>query len=243
MRIHLHEITDLEKNLNFNESDPWLLKAVTSVDEKISFSQEESSNKGKDKLQGLDSTGPSKSDLGKQEARKITTQVSLRKVDEVVVISGQIETYVDLLCSRCAAQFSFYCRPNFSGLFCKDPVMAGVAHLSHQKTHLKSGATTTTARPQGQNSGFARHAHNFEEDEAVTSGKDLDITYLSHDYIELTDVITEQLQLQVPFQPLCRDDCKGMCSHCGADLNQGRCACSKIKAHQAFSVLSDLKLS
>jgi uncharacterized protein len=117
-----------------------------------------------------------------------------------------------------------------TGLFCKDPVMAGVGHL------------TEGNRPSGQNKGFARHAHDSAADDLISEGKDLDITYLSNDYVDLSEVLTEQLQLQVPFQPLCKADCKGMCSHCGADLNTGRCACAKITNAHPFSVLKDLKI-
>jgi uncharacterized protein len=109
--------------------------------------------------------------------------------------------------------------------------MAGVAHLSDE-----------TKRPSGQNKGFARHAHDEASDDAISQGKDLDITYLSNDYVDLSEVLTEHLQLQVPFQPLCREECKGMCSQCGADMNVGRCACAKIANSHPFSALKDLKL-
>lgn len=72
-------------------------------------------------------------------------------------------------------------------------------------------------------------------------GNDLDITYLSEDTIDLKAVLTEQLQLQVPFQPLCREDCKGICFNCGADLNVGRCACAKVTKANPFAALKELK--
>jgi len=37
--------------------------------------------------------------------------------------------------------------------------------------------------------------------------------------------LREQLQLNVPMKLLCREDCAGLCATCGADLNQGACAC------------------
>lgn len=104
--------------------------------------------------------------------------------------------------------------------------MAGIGHLE-------------AGQPAGQNKGFARHAHDKESAE---NGQDLDITYLSQDFIELGDVLTEQLQLQVPFQPLCKDSCQGMCTQCGTDLNAGRCACAKIVKQTPFAVLKNLKL-
>lgn len=212
MKLFLHEITDQETLLEFSQEDAWVLNAVQSVDERS------------EELAFL----PPK--------RPIHASLNLRKVDEIIVISGKIETYIKLVCSRCAQFFQFTCTPRFSALFCKDPVMAGVAYLQKQGTdHREAG------RPRGQNSGFARHAHNSEDDELISEGKDLDITYLSHDYIDLSEVLAEQLQLQIPFQPLCKEECHGICSLCGTDLNQGRCACAKIKSNP-FSILSDLKI-
>lgn len=215
MKIFLHEITDQETVLDFTQEEEWVQNAVLRVDEHM-----ESSSLAR-----------------KPKSRDIKTHLSLTKVDDVVVISGRLDTYIELVCSRCATPFHFNCSPKFSALFCKDPVMAGIAHLQRQGTH-PSGP----AKPMGQNQGFARHAHDFDEDSNPMAGKDLDITYLSHDFIDLGDVLTEQLQLQVPFQPLCKESCKGICSNCGTDLNLGRCACAKIASKTPFSVLKDFKI-
>jgi len=39
--------------------------------------------------------------------------------------------------------------------------------------------------------------------------------------IDLTPLVAEELILATPFAPLCREDCKGLCLECGADLNLG----------------------
>ncbi|HQR18658.1 MAG TPA: DUF177 domain-containing protein [Gemmatimonadales bacterium] len=43
--------------------------------------------------------------------------------------------------------------------------------------------------------------------------------------VDLSDVVREELALEVPGFVLCRDDCAGLCPRCGADLNAGPCAC------------------
>lgn len=214
MKIYLHEIKEQETELDFTQEDSWAVQAVERVDETF------------DSGAPLPRVGKAP----KPAARPLSVHFSLRKVDEVVVISGNVSTYINLVCSRCANPFQLNTHPSFSGLFCKDPVMAGVGHLQKE------------GKPAGQNKGFARHAHDSGQDDLIEEGKDLDITYLSQDYVDLSEVLTEQLQLQVPFQPLCDDDCKGMCSNCGADLNVGRCACAKVAKQNPFSVLRDLKL-
>ena len=198
MRIFLHEITDQATELHFTDEDEWLRQCVTSLDEPPSATP-------KDRL--------------------IDVQLSMRKVDGVVVANGSVETSLELICSRCANPFTLPCDRSFSALFCKDPVMGGIAH------------TDSEGQLIGINKGFARHAH----DKALGVEKDLDITYLAHDFIDIGEILVEQLQLQIPFQPLCRESCMGVCQRCGADLNAGRCACDKINQAHPFSALKDLK--
>jgi uncharacterized protein len=226
MKIYLSELSENETDLDFTQDEAWVRQSVEKLDEE----QSEGARSELESMRAAASAG--KSGTAKSAApRPIHVHFSLRKVDDVVVLSGEIDTHVRLMCSRCANMFNLKCQSGVSGLFCKDPVMAGVGYLNGE-----------THRPSGQNKGYARHAHDEGADEEISQGKDLDITYLSNDYVDLSEVLTEHLQLQVPFQPLCREDCKGMCSQCGADLNTGRCACAKIVSSKPFSVLKDLKL-
>ena len=45
------------------------------------------------------------------------------------------------------------------------------------------------------------------------------------DEIDLRPAVREQWLLAAPGFLLCRDDCKGLCPTCGADLNAGDCEC------------------
>jgi uncharacterized protein len=36
----------------------------------------------------------------------------------------------------------------------------------------------------------------------------------------------EQIYLELPMKPVCREACRGLCPTCGADLNAGSCACA-----------------
>jgi uncharacterized protein len=208
MKVYLHEITEQATDLDFTQDEPWVIAAIERADEESG--EEPAAKKAK---------------------RQAEVHFSLSQVDEVVIVSGQVRTELNLLCSRCANTFRLRTQPTFSALFCRDPDMAGIAYLE------KQGGVKSPGKPMGQNKGFARHAHDFDEDGVLPTGKDLDITYLSSNYIDLSEILSEQLQLQVPFQPLCREDCKGICPQCGADQNVGRCACSKINKSSPFAVL------
>lgn len=60
--------------------------------------------------------------------------------------------------------------------------------------------------------------------------------------IDLRDGIQEEIVMSIPMQPHCSEDCRGLCPHCGADLNLGSCGCQTVKGHPKFAVLKGLKL-
>jgi uncharacterized protein len=43
--------------------------------------------------------------------------------------------------------------------------------------------------------------------------------------LDLEEAIRQSWATAEPMQPLCRPDCRGLCSRCGQDLNEGPCAC------------------
>jgi uncharacterized protein len=46
-----------------------------------------------------------------------------------------------------------------------------------------------------------------------------EIRHLVGDLLDLEPVLRDAVVLDLPFQPLCRPDCRGLCPECGADLN------------------------
>jgi uncharacterized protein len=60
--------------------------------------------------------------------------------------------------------------------------------------------------------------------------------------IDLTEGIQEQVVLNLPLRPLCREDCKGLCVACGADLNLGACDCRRQTPDGPFAALRHLQL-
>src|SRR5258706_56498 len=45
--------------------------------------------------------------------------------------------------------------------------------------------------------------------------------------LDLKALLAEQIYLGLPLKPLCSDDCRGLCSRCGTNLNLGRCECQE----------------
>ena len=55
---------------------------------------------------------------------------------------------------------------------------------------------------------------------------DTDYFLISESHIlDLTEVVSEYAIMAIPMKPLCRQDCAGLCSTCGSDLNRTQCAC------------------
>ena len=52
-----------------------------------------------------------------------------------------------------------------------------------------------------------------------------DIFLLDGDTLELDEVLETCFILDMDMKFLCREDCKGLCPQCGANLNLGPCAC------------------
>lgn len=55
-------------------------------------------------------------------------------------------------------------------------------------------------------------------------------------------LLSEELALNIPMKPLCSQDCKGICSNCGADLNKISCKCAQKTNDPRWDELRKLKL-
>jgi len=59
-------------------------------------------------------------------------------------------------------------------------------------------------------------------------------------YIDLAPLVRELAWLDVPIQPICREDCQGLCIECGQNLNQADCGCEADDIDPRLSVLKQL---
>ncbi len=73
---------------------------------------------------------------------------------------------------------------------------------------------------------------DFEEDEASDSD---DLIFYQDEMINLEEVIKESIYMNVPFQMLCAEDCRGLCVHCGKDLNVEQCQCAVAEEEEEIS--------
>lgn len=69
-------------------------------------------------------------------------------------------------------------------------------------------------------------AASAPREEEIRLGKgELDVVFFETPSLDLAIVAAEQVQLSVPMKPLCNEECRGFCSRCGKNLNEGPCEC------------------
>jgi uncharacterized protein len=73
--------------------------------------------------------------------------------------------------------------------------------------------------------------------------EELEASFYSGEMIDLSALVREQTLLALPSQPLCREDCRGLCAQCGANLNLESCTCQPAWKDPRLAVLSTLRLA
>lgn len=80
------------------------------------------------------------------------------------------------------------------------------------------------------------------EEELELGDGDLDVSYIDGPEFDISEVVREHMHLALPMNPLCKDECAGLCDQCGGDLNQGDCGC-KAPVDPRWSALAEIKLN
>jgi uncharacterized protein len=59
-------------------------------------------------------------------------------------------------------------------------------------------------------------------------------------FIDLAPLVRQLSLLEIPMQPFCQADCKGLCVKCGQNLNEGACDCRTDEIDPRFEALRSL---
>jgi uncharacterized protein len=87
-------------------------------------------------------------------------------------------------------------------------------------------------RPLGTDAGH--------EELSVTDAE-AEIGYYQGEGLLLEDVLREQVLLAMPLKIVCREECKGLCPHCGKNLNEGQCDCAEQLEDPRWAALKDIR--
>jgi uncharacterized protein len=87
-------------------------------------------------------------------------------------------------------------------------------------------------RPQGADAG--------REELSVTAAE-AEVSYYEGEGVLLEDVLREQILLAVPLKAICKEDCRGLCPHCGKNLNAGQCSCEEPVEDPRWNALKEIR--
>ncbi len=86
----------------------------------------------------------------------------------------------------------------------------------------------------------AATAQDRTDAEVELLADEMDVITHSGDIVDLQDEVAQQVIMALPFSPLCKKTCKGLCHQCGANLNETACHCDPDDAKSPFAVLKSL---
>lgn len=71
--------------------------------------------------------------------------------------------------------------------------------------------------------------------------EDLGVSFFEGDSIDVDELVREQILLALPVRLLCGEECRGLCPHCGSDLNANACRCAEQQTDPRWAALAALK--
>jgi uncharacterized protein len=143
------------------------------------------------------------------EALDIKGEVKVTRLNDGVLVQGDVEANVQLQCSRCLDDISL-------------PVDARLEEQFKPVVDVETGRPIT--RPED------------DEDDAAFM---IDANHL----MDLTEPVRQALLVAIPMRPLCREDCKGLCVECGANLNYIDCGHRQESADSRWDALQALNIA
>ena len=152
-------------------------------------------------------------DLPSELEEPLRFRLHAHRMGQDLYLEGSVEGGLQLECSRCLARYRHVLREPF-------------------RLVLEPAGARQPADPEGAEA-LAR--------DGLCLGEEIEAGWYRGSEIDLGAIFFEVVALALPVKPLCREECEGLCSRCGADRNLGSCDCSEIKTGSPFAVLQALR--
>ncbi len=124
-------------------------------------------------------------------------------------ISGKIKITKEHMLYRLQGEIDF------------EPMLECVRSLTNFRQKLTASVNCFFVPQNSQKSISKVRSHSQETaDEMDLSLEDLETYYFSSNQLLLDEIILDSLYCAIPELPLCRENCKGLCSECGEELNE-----------------------
>ncbi len=129
-----------------------------------------------------------------------------------------------------------------------DPVRITVRNLGNRKLALTGNTKVTLAIPCARCLEPVSCTMELEFDEEMDMNisadervKNLDEqSYLTGYNLDADQLVGNELTLNLPMKVLCKEDCKGICNRCGANLNYETCNCDTRSLDPRMAVIQDI---
>jgi len=132
----------------------------------------------------------------------LAVSLDLTKIEGLVAVTGVLEGTIVRQCVRCLKEYEDPLAFSVRAAFIQEPKSAP----RHPKRIDPRKARTEVVE--------------------VDSEEEPDDQYhYQGNQLELAPMLREHVILSAPMQPLCSDDCLGLCAQCGKNLNEGPCQC------------------
>ena len=153
-------------------------------------------------------------------AGPLFVNLEVRQQEDAVTLAGTLEGMAVRQCVRCLTDYE-------DSLY----VTLYADYLSHAQTAAKKAGSSKRIDRKST----ARGQQPTDED---TDEQD-EIYYYQGEQLDLTPMLREQIILAAPMQPLCKENCAGLCPRCGQNWNDRRCACEPEPMNSPFRILRD----
>jgi uncharacterized protein len=87
-------------------------------------------------------------------------------------------------------------------------------------------------RPQGTDAG---------KEERSIAAAEAEVGYYQGEGLLLEDLLREQILLALPLRAVCKEECKGLCPHCGKNLNLQQCNCAEPLEDPRWAALKEIR--
>lgn len=88
---------------------------------------------------------------------------------------------------------------------------------------------------------YQPRASSTQDGEREVEEDDFSAAFYDDETIDLGQLMREQFYLAMPMKPLCAESCRGLCSHCGMNLNRAACECAQAWEDPRFAALRALR--
>ncbi|MDD2619739.1 MAG: DUF177 domain-containing protein, partial [Syntrophomonadaceae bacterium] len=137
-------------------------------------------------------------ELGGRFIAPVKVDLLITNNHRVFDVQGQVQTILELVCSRCLGEVSL-------------PVNCDFCLRMVDSTYSTD---------------------NTNEDEMIL---------LDQDIFDLEPYVEAAIFMNLPLNPLCKPDCKGLCPGCGINRNTQQCLCKKEEIDPRWAKLQNLK--